>query len=265
MWEAAGAGLHCEGTPRWVVCLSSVTSCCTIKMCCRGGLQPSKASLPFLPVCCKEGGERPCGRLLCAVTTSLLLQSQWSGGGELLRWLEMEVRWLIFTHEAWQGLLAKHKSLCLLHKWLLTNVFLVSLLFLFSTEEGERITLGINAGLGSFRWSWRFAAVSRWPADWLFWFERFLNRKWHEQGKKNGARPQSVCNLWFLLLWGVLNLWRAIYSKALLRCLCFVCWSRLWGLTANICLPAWICSFLKAVSNQCKYFRECFRHQRAQL
>lgn len=195
MWEAAGTGLHREGTPRRVVCLSSVTSCCTIKMCCRGGLQPSKASLPFLPVCCKEGGERPCGRLLCAVTTSLLLQGRWSGGGELLRWLEMEVRWLIFTQEPWQGLLAKHKSLCLLHKWLLTNVFLVSLLFLFSTEEGERIALGINAGLGSFRWSWRFAAVSRWPADWLFWFERFLNRKWHEQGKKMepGPKVSATC------------------------------------------------------------------------
>lgn len=112
---------------------------------------------PFCP-CCREGGERPCGRLLCAVTTSLLLQGCWSGGGELLRWLEMEVRWLIFTHEPRQGLLAKHKSL---HKWLLTNVFLVSLLFLFGTEEDERIALGINAGLGSFRWSWRFRSCQQ--------------------------------------------------------------------------------------------------------
>lgn len=73
----------------------------------------------------------------------------------------MEVRWLIFTHEPRQGLLAKHKSLCLLHKWLLTNVFLVFLLFLFSTEEDERIALGINVGLGSFRWSWRFRSCQQ--------------------------------------------------------------------------------------------------------
>lgn len=43
----------------------------------------------------------------------------------------------------------------------LTNVLLVSLLFLFSTEEDERIALGINAGLGSFRWSWRFRSCQQ--------------------------------------------------------------------------------------------------------